>query len=129
MLSAFLACDDLYETARFFAERLGWRQVFATEPDSGDPLACVSLGDAQILLGPATERWLAAEAREHRGAGVTLYISLSGGEDIAAIWRRHAAAGVTTGELSARPWGEQAFDAVIAGYRFLISQETLAGDA
>jgi Glyoxalase/Bleomycin resistance protein/Dioxygenase superfamily len=121
MLSAFLACDDLYESARFFTERLGWQLEFATPPDSADPLACVSLGGAQILLGPAEERWLAAAAREHRGAGVTLYIRLNGSEDIASIWRRHAAAGVTKSDLSTRPWGEQAFDAVIAGYRFLIS--------
>jgi hypothetical protein len=30
--------------------------------------------------------------------------------------------------LSQRPWGELAFDAVIAGYRFLISQEPVSGD-
>jgi hypothetical protein len=34
-----------------------------------------------------------------------------------------------TARLSQRPWGELAFDAVIASYRFLIAQETLAGDA
>jgi hypothetical protein len=45
------------------------------------------------------------------------------------VHERHAAGGVVTAPLSQRPWGELAFDAVIAGYRFLIAQETLAGDA
>jgi catechol 2,3-dioxygenase-like lactoylglutathione lyase family enzyme len=121
VLSFFLACDDLYESARFFTGALGWRQVFATPPDSGDPIACVSLGDAQILLGTAEERWLPAASREHRGAGVTLYLTLGAGDDIDAIWERHAAAGVTTTGLTLRPWGERAFTALIAGCRFLIA--------
>jgi catechol 2,3-dioxygenase-like lactoylglutathione lyase family enzyme len=121
MLSVFLACDDLHESARFFTETLGWELEFATPPDSGDPLACVRLGDAQVMLGPAEERWLPAASRDHRGAGVTVYVNLGSGHDIAAIYARHASGGVTTSELAARPWGEQAFDAVIDGYRFLIA--------
>lgn len=121
MLSVFLACDDLYEAAELFTSRLGWQQVFATPPDSGDPLACVRLGDAEIMLGPASERWLPTASRDHRGAGVTVYVRLSAGDDIASVWEKHAAAGVTASELSERAWGEQAFDAVIAGYRFLIA--------
>jgi hypothetical protein len=41
---------------------------------------------------------------------------------------RHAAGGVVTQPLSKRPWGELAFDAVIAGCRFLISQEPVSDD-
>jgi hypothetical protein len=44
------------------------------------------------------------------------------------VHARHAAAGVVTQALSQRPWGEFAFDAVIAGYRFIIAQETVSGD-
>jgi catechol 2,3-dioxygenase-like lactoylglutathione lyase family enzyme len=129
MLSVFLACDDLYESARFFTATLGWELEFATPPDSGDPLACVRLGDARVMLGPAEERWLPAAARDHRGAGITLYVNLGPGHDIAAIYARHASGGVTTSELAVRPWGEEAFDAVIAGYRFLIAAPVLPTSA
>lgn len=127
MLSVFLACDDPYAAADFYHRRLGWRLVFATPRDSDDRLACVSLGDAEILLGTAEERFLPSRSREHRGAGVTVYVRLPAGEDIAAVHERHAAAGVVTTALAPRPWGELAFDAVIDGYRFLIGQEAAPG--
>jgi uncharacterized glyoxalase superfamily protein PhnB len=121
MLSVFLACDDPYESAKLFTETLGWKLEFATPPDSGDPLASVSLGDARVMLGSAEERWLPAASREHRGVGVTVYVTLDPQHDIRAIWEKHAAGGVAVSELSDRPWGERAFDAVIEGYRFLIA--------
>jgi hypothetical protein len=55
---------------------------------------------------------------------VTVYIRLAPGDDVAAIADRHAAAGMVSEPLAKRPWGELAFDAVIAGYRFLIAQES-----
>jgi hypothetical protein len=73
------------------------------------------------MLGSAEERWLSAASRGHRGAGVTVYLTLGPGNDIEAIYARHARGGVTTSELGERAWGEQAFDAVIGGYRFLIA--------
>jgi hypothetical protein len=129
VLSVFLACDDPYETARLMTEQLGWQLVFATPADSGDKLACVSLGGAEVRLGTANERSLPAAGRDHRGAGVTVYIRLPETCDISAVHARHAAAGVVTVPLAQRPWGELAFDALIAGYRFLITQQTLAGDS
>jgi len=109
-------------------DQLGWRLEFATPADSDDRLACVSMDGAQVMLGTAEERWLPAASREHRGAGVTVYVRLPHTKDIAAVHERHAAGGVVTQPLSQRPWGELAFDAVIAGYRFLISQEPVSGD-
>jgi uncharacterized glyoxalase superfamily protein PhnB len=129
VLSVFLACDDPYTTARFMTETLGWKLDFSAPADSGDPMACVSLSGAQVRLGPADERWLAAASRDHRGAGVTVYIRLPETDDITHVHERHAAGGVVTRSLEQRPWGELAFDAVIAGYRFLIAQESLAGDS
>lgn len=123
MLSVFLACDDPYQTSEVLVAAAGWRLVFATPPDSDDKVACVALGDAEVMLSTADEQYLPAEARDHRGAGVTVYIRLPPGDDIAAIADRHAAAGMVSKPLSRRPWGEFAFDAVIAGYRFLIAQE------
>ena len=123
MLSVILACDDPYQTADLYLERLGWRLVFATPRDSGDPLACVALGDAEIMLGTAEEQFLPAAARAHRGAGVSIYVRLPADVDMAAVHDRHAAAGVVTTPLSRRPWGVLAFDAVIDGYRFLVVQQ------
>jgi catechol 2,3-dioxygenase-like lactoylglutathione lyase family enzyme len=124
MLSVILACDDPYDTADLYVERLGWRLVFATPRDSGDPLACVALGDAEVMLGTAGEQFLPAAARGHRGAGVSIYIRLPEDADIAAVHDRHAAAGVVTTPLSRRPWGVLAFNAVIDGYRFLVVQQS-----
>ena len=123
VLSVFLACDDPYETAAFFTDRLGWRLVFATPADSADRLACVALADAEILLSTADERFLPAASRGHRGAGVTIYVRLPPAEDIAAIHDHHAEAGVVTKPLAARPWGETAFEARMGGYHFLIAQQ------
>jgi uncharacterized glyoxalase superfamily protein PhnB len=80
------------------------------------------------MLSTADAQYLPAASRSHRGAGVTLYIRLPQTEDITIVHERHAAGGVVTQPLSQRPWGEVAFDAVIAGYRFLISQEPVSGD-
>ncbi len=123
VLSVFLACDDPYAAADFMTGPLGWRLVLATPRDSDDRLACVALGDAEVMLSTAVEEFLPAASRQHRGAGVTVYVRLSAAEDIAAVHARHAAGGVVTGPLGQRPWGEQAFDAVICGYRYLISQQ------
>src|SRR5262249_1618106 len=123
MLTVFLACDDPYETADFLVGKLGWQLAFASPRESDDKVACVTLGDAEVMLSTADEKYLPAHSREHKGAGVTLYVRLPAAEDIASIHARHAAAGVVTAALARRPWGELAFDAVIGGYRFLIAQE------
>jgi uncharacterized glyoxalase superfamily protein PhnB len=129
VLSVFLACDDPYQAAQLMTDQLGWRLEFATPADSDDKVACVSLSeDAQVMLSTADEQYLPAASRQHRGAGVTVYIRLPQSEDIALVHERHAAGGVVTEPLSQRPWGELAFDAVIAGYRFLISQEPVSVD-
>jgi uncharacterized glyoxalase superfamily protein PhnB len=129
VLSVFLACDDPYEIANLMTERLGWHMEFATPADSEDRLACVSLAGAEVRLSTLDERFLPPASRDHRGAGTTVYIRLPETDDITAVHAQHAAGGVVTKPLSQRPWGELAFDAVIAGYHFLIAQETLAGDA
>jgi hypothetical protein len=128
VLSVFLACDDPYQIARLMTDELGWRLEFATPADSDDKLACVSLGGAEVMLSTADERFLPAAGRDHRGAGVTVYVRLPETENIVTMHARHAAAGVVTAALNQRPWGELAFDSTIAGYRFLFAQETLAGD-
>ena len=123
MLSVFLACDDPYATGRLMTGVLGWTPVFATPADDDDKLVIVSLAGARVMLSTAEERWLPAAARDYRGAGVTVFVALPPEADIDAIHARHAAGGVITTPLADRPFGQRAFDAVIAGYRFMISQE------
>jgi catechol 2,3-dioxygenase-like lactoylglutathione lyase family enzyme len=129
VLSLILACDDPYELARFMTDVLGWRFVFATPADSDDKLACVALADDEVMLGTADEQFLPAGSRDHRGAGVSIYVRLPPAGDIEAVHAAHAAAGVVTEPLSLRPWGVLAFNAVIGGYQFLITQQPQNGAA
>jgi hypothetical protein len=69
VLSVFLACDDPYETASLLTDELGWRLVFATPRESDDRLACVGLGDAEVMLSTADEQFLAASSRPHGARG------------------------------------------------------------
>ena len=50
MLIPILATDDPYAAAAAFTDS-GWSLAFSTPPDSGDPLACVGLAGAQVMLG------------------------------------------------------------------------------
>lgn|GEM_PF-866388 len=127
MLSVILSCDDLYAAADFFTDRLGWQLVFSTPPESDDPMAAVALGDATVMLGPAFEDFLPSRSRDHRGAGVQVFVTLPASEDIEVVHRRHEAAGVVTKPLSARPWGRRAFNAELFGYRFLVAEDSTAG--
>jgi catechol 2,3-dioxygenase-like lactoylglutathione lyase family enzyme len=127
VLSVILACDDLYDTAKFMTQTLGWRLVFATPADSDDKLACVAMAGNEVMLGTAGQEFLPAASRDHRGAGVSIYVQLPPETDIEAVHAAHAAAGVVTVPLSPRPWGVRAFNALIAGYQFLIAQQLPEG--
>jgi len=129
MLSVILACDDPYRTADLFVTQLGWRLVFATPADSDDRLACVGLGDAQVMLGTAEEEFLPGPARPYRGTGVEIYVRLPESIQIEQVHQRHAAAGIVTSALARREWGELAFQFEADGYRFLIAQAEAANAA
>ena len=124
MLTPILATDDPYQAAASFAEA-GWEIIFQTPPDSGDPLTCVGLAGAQVMLGTSAPQFLAAEGRAHKGAGVEFHIAVPAAE-IEAIHAAHRAGADGATELAAQPWGERAFHAVIVGYRFLIAAESTA---
>jgi hypothetical protein len=126
MLSVILACDDPYGTADLFVTQLGWRLVFATPADSDDRLACVELGDAQVMLGTAEQEFLPGPARPYRGAGVEIYVRLPESIPIDEVHKRHAAARIVTSPLARREWGELAFRFETDGYRFLIAQAEAA---
>ncbi|MGI5285666.1 hypothetical protein ACQEVF_20340 [Nonomuraea polychroma] len=67
MIWVILACDDPYRASESF-QRVGWEPVFATPEDSDDRLACVGLGDAQVMLGTDEECFLPTASCAHRGA-------------------------------------------------------------
>ncbi|WP_088287062.1 hypothetical protein [Kineosporia sp. A_224] len=115
MLTPILATPDPYRAADEFVAN-GWTLVFATPQDSGDPLAAVELHGAQVLLGVDTEQFLPTAARDHRGAGVQLYVEVPA-ERLDAVHATHAA----PGPVADRAWGVRAFTATIAGYSFMVA--------
>lgn len=121
MLTPILATDDPYEAASAFV-RAGWSLIFETPRDSGDPLACVGLAGARVMLGTSLPEFLAPESRTHKGAGVEFHLTVPASE-ITVIHEAHRAHAESTSDLSLRPWGEEAFHSVLAGYRFLIAAE------
>ncbi|HYY12427.1 MAG TPA: hypothetical protein VE781_15925 [Kineosporiaceae bacterium] len=119
VLSVILATADPYAAAECFV-RAGWRLVFATPAEEGDPLTCVQLADAEVMLGVDTPAFLAPEGREHRGAGVEVYLRVPP-EALDGIYASHLREGRVVTPLQDQPWGERGFHAVIEGYRFLVA--------
>jgi len=122
MISVILATEDPYKAAREFLS-LGWKLVSETPADSDDKLSIVSLGDAKVMLGVDEPRFLPEAAREHRGAGVEMYIRLRARVNLDSIYSRHLKGGVVTKQLESVPFGGRAFHARIYGYNFLIAGE------
>jgi hypothetical protein len=119
VLTPILATEDPYRTAAIFT-RAGWQLEFETPPDSGDPLACVSLAGSKVLLGTAEPQFLTEEARPFRGAGVEFHLDVPW-RAIEAIHAAHRAVDSSATALEDRPWGERAFHTTLGGYRFLIA--------
>jgi hypothetical protein len=119
VLTPILATDNPYQAAAAFVQA-GWSLSFQTPPDSGDPLACVTLAGARLLLGTSLPQFLPAESRPHKGAGVEFHLTVPA-EDIDAIYQTHRQHAESVTSLALQPWGERAFHAVLLGYRFLIA--------
>ena len=100
--------------------RRGGRWVFQTPRDSGDPLACVALAGAQVMLGTSVPEFLPPESRAHKGAGVEFHVTAPDA-DIGAVYEAHRRHAESVTQLADQPWGERAFHAVLLGYRFLIA--------
>ena len=75
MLTPILATSDPYVAADEFVAN-GWNLAYATPKDSADRMAVVELHGGQVMLGVDSEDFLAADARDHRGAGVQLYVEV-----------------------------------------------------
>jgi len=127
VLTPILATEDPYRTAAIFC-RAGWQLEFETPPDSGDPLACVSLAGAKVLLGTSEQQFLDREARAFRGAGVEFHVDVPW-EEIEAIHLAHQAVDPSASALEDRAWGERAFHVTLGGYRFLIASPLSDGVA
>ena len=121
MLTPILATSDPYATAELFVAA-GWSLVFQTPPDSGDPLTCVELAGARVMLGTSEPAFLAPAAVPYKGAGVEFHVTMPEPR-IRAVYEAHREHGTDATELAEQPWGELAFHAVLAGYRFLIAAE------
>lgn len=119
MLSPILATDDPYRAAEVFVTA-GWSLVFQTPQDSGDPLACVALAEARVMLGTSLPQFLATESRPYKGAGVEFHLTVRG-EVIQDVYEAHRLHADSVTSLALQPWGELAFHAVLLGYRFLIA--------
>ena len=122
MLSVILATENLYKAKNEFINA-GWSLVFETPEDSDDRLAIVRLGDAQVMLGIDSPEFLPEESREHKGAGVDIYLTLPDGTSIDSVYEKHLKAGLVKDPLETKPWGVRAFHARICGYSFLIARE------
>jgi hypothetical protein len=115
VLTPILATGDPYVAAEEFVAS-GWTLAYATPKDSDDRMAVVRLHDAQVMLGVDSERFLPAESREHRGAGVQLYVEVPA-DAIEAVHAAHQA----PGPIEQRPWGVRSFVVTLAGYSFMVA--------
>ena len=97
--------------------------MFQTPPDSGDPLACVGLAGARLMLRTSLPQFLPTASRAQKGAGVEFHVTVPEA-DIDAVFEAHSRHADSVTDLALQPWGERAFHAVMLGYRFLIAAET-----
>jgi len=121
MLTPILATDDPYQAATVFVEA-GWSLVFATPRDCGDPLTCVALAGARVMLGTSLPQFLPVQSRAHKGAGTEFHLAVPAA-DIDAIYQAHSQHADSVTGIAQQPWGERAFHAVLLGYRFLIAAD------
>jgi hypothetical protein len=121
VLTPILATDDPYQSAAVFVSA-GWSLVFQTPEDSGDPLAVVELAGARLMLGTSLPQFLPAESRPHKGAGVEFHLTVPA-DDVTTVFEGHREHAESVTDLTAQPWGELAFHAVLLGYKFLIAAD------
>jgi hypothetical protein len=115
MLTPILATADPSAAADEFVAS-GWTLAYATPKDSDDRMAVVQLQGAQVMLGVDSEQFLPAESRDHRGAGVQLYVEVPV-DAIEAVHAAHQA----PGPIEQRPWGVRSFVVTLAGYSFMVA--------
>lgn len=123
MIRPILACPDPYKAAEEFAAA-GWKVDFSQPPESGDPLVGVSLCGNAVLLG-ITDGYVADHQMPYIGCGVEIYMTVPA-EELQCVYENHLTLNPT--ELMVQPWGDQAFEVRIAGYRFMIAVAKETGE-
>jgi hypothetical protein len=121
MLTPILATDDPYRAAAVFVNA-GWSVVFQTPSEGGDPLTCVALAGARLMLGTSLPQFLPAGSLAHKGTGVEFHLTVPE-DDIGALFDAHRQHADSVTDLARQPWGELAFHAVLLGYKFLIAAD------
>lgn len=118
MIRPILAFDDPYAAVEIFRSA-GWCVDFSQPPESGDPLVGVSLEENSLLLG-VTEGYVPPEQRLYTGCGVQFYCTVPE-RRLEGIHAEHTP--LHPGPILSQPWGDRAFEVIIAGYRFMIAAQ------
>jgi hypothetical protein len=111
---------DPYTAADIFVS-CGWSLEFATDPDSDDRMAVMSLADNTVMLGVAVPPFVEPEALPHLGAGTAFHCSVPAA-DLERIHDAHQAQQPTP--LETQPWGERGFQVTVCNFRFMFVEST-----
>ncbi len=95
----------------------GWELDFSNPPDSGDPLAGVSLLGNALLLG-ITDGYVPENKLADIGCGVELYLTVPQ-KQLEQVYQNHLC--FNPAELKRQPWGDMAFEFQMEGFRFMIA--------
>lgn len=121
-----LTVTDMKRSVRFYEEALGFRPTFVIPGPDGQPVfTSLSQGDAAVMLAlPRTEDPVPI-APGSLGAGVNLYVTVTGDDDIDALFERawNAGAKVVT-EPTDQFWGDR--DWTVAdpdGYQITVGKQ------
>ena len=118
MIKPILACENPYKTAEEFVAA-GWKQDFSQPPESGDPLAGVSLYDNAFLLG-VTDGYVAENEMNYIGCGVVFYLTIPR-DRFNEVYEKHKEFRLT--EIEMQSWGHVAFEVLIGGFKFMITSK------
>lgn len=118
MIRPILACENPYAAAEKFVSA-GWTLDFSQPPESGDPLAGVSLFGNSVLLG-VTGGYVSDHEKPYLGCGVEVYLTVPA-EVLETVHKKHA--GLHPTDIELQPWGVRAFEVTIEHYRLMIAAE------
>lgn len=130
MLSPILACVDVARAIDYYTQKLSFSVAFSLPSSTtGEPeFACVTLGDAEILLG-VTEGFVDPADLDKRGIGIQIYVTLPDSVSIDDIYARAQEQGASiTKAIATRDWGERSFNVRdLDGYNLMIAQQPKKG--
>lgn len=104
-----LTVTDMGRSVRFYEDALGFRSTFVIPgPDGAPVFTSLSHGDATLMLGVARADEPNPVAPGSLGGGINLYVTVTGSDDIDALFERawNAGARVIT-KPSDQFWGDR----------------------